>query len=259
MPSSNVPAARQALRILTFLASRPGPAGATSIARELGLPRSTTYHLLAELHAADFVVHLPEERAYGLGVAAFEVGSAFLRHDPLERLARPLLARLVEQTRETAQLGILQGAETVYLLKAQPRSPLTLVTDVGVRLPAHLTASGRAMLAHLPAAQVRALHPSAASFSSRTGRGPQTLRELRETIRREKHQGYAEEDGQVTEGYASVAACVFDHGSRPIAAVALTFADTADARHRARLGGAASAAADALTGRISGRRPAQTQ
>ena len=83
--------------------------------------------------------------------------------------------------------------------------------------------------------------------------------ELRETIRREKHQGYAEEDGQVTEGYASVAACVFDHGSRPIAAVALTFADTADARHRARLGGAASAAADALTGRISGRRPAQTQ
>ena len=259
MPSSNVPAARQALRILTFLASRPGPAGATSIARELGLPRSTTYHLLAELHAADFVVHLPEERAYGLGVAAFEVGSAYLRHDPLERLARPLLARLVEQTRETAQLGILQGAETVYLLKAQPRSPLTLVTDVGVRLPAHLTASGRAMLAHLPAAQVRALHPSAASFSSRTGRGPQTLRELRETIRREKHQGYAKEDGQVTEGYASVAACVFDHGSRPIAAVALTFADTADARHRARLGGAASAAADALTGRISGRRPAQTQ
>ena len=256
MPSSNVPAARQALRILTFLASRPGPAGATSIARQLGLPRSTTYHLLAELHAADFVVHLPEERAYGLGVAAFEVGSAYLRHDPLERLARPLLARLVEQTRETAQLGILQGAETVYLLKAQPRSPLTLVTDVGVRLPAHLTASGRAMLAHLPAAQVRALHPSAASFSSRTGRGPQTLRELRETIRREKHQGYAEEDGQVTEGYASVAACVFDHGSRPIAAVALTFADTADARHRARLGGAASAAADALTGRISGRRPA---
>jgi len=259
VPSSNVPAARQALRILTFLASRPGPAGATSIARELGLPRSTTYHLLAELHAADFVVHLPEERAYGLGVAAFEVGSAYLRHDPLERLARPLLARLVEQTRETAQLGILQGAETVYLLKAQPRSPLTLVTDVGVRLPAHLTASGRAMLAHLPAAQVRALHPSAASFSSRTGRGPQTLRELRETIRREKHQGYAEEDGQVSEGYASVAACVFDHGSRPIAAVALTFADTADARHRARLGGAASAAADALTGRISGRRPAQTQ
>ena len=72
----------------------------------------------------------------------------------------------------TAQLGILQGNETVYLLKEQPRTPVTLVTDVGVRLPAHLTASGRAMLAHLPDAQARALFPSAAAFTSRTGRGP---------------------------------------------------------------------------------------
>jgi len=251
-----VPAARQAVRILTFLASRPGPVGATTIARELGLPRSTAYHLLAELQDADFVVHLPEERAYGLGVAAFEIGSAYLRHDPLERLARPLLVRLVEQTSQTAQLGILQGSETVYLLKEQPGSPLTLVTDVGVRLPAHLTASGRAMLAHLPAAQVRALHPSAASFSTRTGLGPSSLRELRETIRVEKQQGYAEEHGLVTAGYASVAACVFDHGSRPTAAVALTFSSDVEPTRRARLGAAVVAAADALTARISGRRPA---
>jgi DNA-binding IclR family transcriptional regulator len=251
-----VPAARQAVAILSFLATRPGPVGATTIARELDLPRSTTYHLLAELLDADFIVHLPEERAYGLGVAAFEIGSAFLRHDPLERLARPLLVRLVEQTSQTAQLGILQGSETVYLLKEQPRSPLTLVTDIGVRLPAHLTASGRAMLAHLPAAQIRALFPSTSSFSTRTGSGPSSLRELRETIRLEKQQGYAEEHGLVTAGYASVAACVFDHGSRPTAAVALTFSSDVEPDRRSRLGAAVVAAADALTARISGRRPA---
>lgn len=251
----SVPAARQTLAILTHLAGRAGPVGASTLARELGLPRSTTYHLLAELQAADFVVHLPEERAYGLGVAAFEVGSAYLRHDPLERLARPLLARLVEQTGVTAQLGILQGNETVYLLKEQPRTPVTLVTDVGVRLPAHVTASGRAMLAHLPDAQVRALFPSAAAFTSRTGRGPESLRALRETIRVERAQGYAEEQGQVTAGYSSVAAPVFDHGARPIAAVALTVVDD-DPRRRTRLAAAAVAAADALTARISGHRPA---
>jgi DNA-binding IclR family transcriptional regulator len=253
---SGVPAARQTLAILSFLATRPGPVGASTIARELRLPRSTAYHLLAELASADFVVHFPEERAYGLGVAAFEVGSAYLRHDPLERLARPVLHRLVEQARETAQLGILQGNETVYLLKEQPRQPHTLITDVGVRLPAHLTASGRAMLAHLPAAQVRALYPAAHAFTTRTGRGPDSLRELRETIRVERQRGWAEEDGQVTPGYASVAACVFDHGGRPTAAIAVTFADDVDARRRDRLGAAAVAAADALTARISGRRPA---
>jgi DNA-binding IclR family transcriptional regulator len=251
----SVPAARQALAILTHLAGRPGPVGASTLARELGLPRSTTYHLLAELQAADFVVHLPEERAYGLGVAAFEVGSAYLRHDPLERLARPLLVRLAEQTGATAQLGILQGNETVYLLKEQPRTPVTLVTDVGVRIPAHLTASGRSMLAHLPDAQVRALFPDAASFPTRTGRGPGSLRALREVVRVERAQGYAEEQGQVTAGYSSVAAAVFDHGGRPIASIALTLPDDDDLRRRARLASAAVAAADALTARISGHRP----
>ena len=53
-----VPAARQALAVLTYLASRPGPVGAATIARDVGLPRSTAYHLLAELVAADYVVHL---------------------------------------------------------------------------------------------------------------------------------------------------------------------------------------------------------
>ncbi|MBI1379188.1 MAG: helix-turn-helix domain-containing protein [Frankiales bacterium] len=255
MGAGHVPAARQALGILSFLATRPGPVGAAVIAREVGLPRSTAYHLLAELVAADFVVHLPEEHAYGLGVAAFEVGSAYLRHDPLERLARPLLARLVEQAQQTVQLGILQGNETVYLLKEQPRAPLTLITDVGVRLPAHLTASGRAMLAHLPAAQVRALFPGAEAFTSRTGRGPRSLRELRELIRVERRRGWAEEDGFVTAGHASVAAAAFDHGGRPIAAVAVTFSDDVEPRRRERLGIAAVAAADALTVRISGRRP----
>jgi DNA-binding IclR family transcriptional regulator len=102
---------------------------------------------------------------------------------------------------------------------------------------------------------VRALFPSAATFTTRTGAGPASLRELRETIRTEKHQGYAEEHGLITAGYASVAACVFDHGSRPTAAVALTFSADVDPRRRARLGSAVVAAADALTGRISGRRP----
>ena len=127
------------------------------------------------LIARGFVVHFPDERTYGLGMAAFEIGSAYLRHEPLEMLARPVLGRLVARVGETAHLGVLHGAETLYLLKEQPamsRIPVTLVTDIGVRLPAHLTASGRSILAHLPAAQVRALFPSARGFVDRTGQGP---------------------------------------------------------------------------------------
>lgn len=255
--SSAVPAVDNALRILTLLAARPGPVPAAVIARELGVPRSTTYHLLTVLAAHGFVTHLPEERAYGLGVTSFEIGSAFLRNDPLERLARPLLVRLAERADATAHLGVLHGAETLYLLKQQPAHPVPLVTDIGVRLPAHLTAVGRAMLAHLPAAQVRALFPSAAAFVDRTGEGPSTLSALRRVLREERQQGWAVEDGHVTEGIASVAVCSFDHAGRPAAAFGVTFrsSERATAQRKACAGLARAAAAE-LTRRLSGHAPA---
>lgn len=218
-----MPALRRGLAVLRLLASRPGPVSAAAVARDLGLPRSTTYHLLGELTEAGFVTHLPEERRYGLGVAAFELGSAYLRHDPLERLARPLLRRLVDRLDKTAHLGVLHGAEALYLVREQPRQRQSLVSDVGVRLPAHLPASGRAMLAHLPAAQVRALFPGARSFVDRTGRGPADLPALRRLLAAGRRRGWAVEDGYVTAGFASVAAPVFDHGGRPIAAISVTF------------------------------------
>lgn len=136
-----VPAARRALAVLRLLASAAGPMPASAVARELGIPRSSAYHLLNEMAAEGFVTHLPEERLWGLGVAAFEIGSAYLRQGPLERLARLPLRRLVDRTGEIAQLGVLHGAETLYLLKEQPPRHHTLVTDVGVRMPAHLTAT----------------------------------------------------------------------------------------------------------------------
>lgn len=220
---TDVPALRRGLAVLRLLAGRAGPVTAGYVARELGLPRSTTYHLLAELAAAGFVTHLPEERRYGLGLAAFELGSAYLRHDPLERLARPVLRGLIGRTGHVAQLGVLHGRETLYLLREQPVLHATVVTDVGVRLPAHLPASGRAMLGALPAAQVRALFPARSAFVDRTGRGPADLPSLRRNLTAARQRGWTVEDGYVTPGFASVAAPVLDHSGHPIAAISTTF------------------------------------
>ena len=84
----NAPAAAHALQLLKLLARHAAPLPASAIARDLGLPRSTTYHLLNVLQDEGFVVHLPEERRYGLGVGAYELGSAYLRQDPLRWIAQ---------------------------------------------------------------------------------------------------------------------------------------------------------------------------
>src|SRR4051794_40405459 len=133
--TGGVPAARQTLALLQALARQPGAVPAAALARELGLPRSTTYHLLAELVAAGFVVHLPEERRYGLGVSAFEIGSAYSRQEPLARLARPVLARLVDAVGPSTHLAVLDGREGLYRVEQPaPRRP-PLVAAAGVPLP----------------------------------------------------------------------------------------------------------------------------
>jgi DNA-binding IclR family transcriptional regulator len=256
MAGSKAPAAEGALRILSHLATQRGPIPASALATALGLPRSTVYQLLAVLADRGFVVHLPEERRYGLGVSAFELSTGFSRQQPLSHLGRPLIAQLVDRLGESTHLVVLHGRDVVYLAEERaPRRP-SLVTDVGVRLPSHLTASGRALLAALPAPQLRALYPNSAAFASRNGVGPTTPAELRAILERVRADGYAFEDGEVTPGLASLAVAVHDHAGWPAAAIAVTFPNQNVPRTEwAALAEKIGATAAELSRRIRGRRP----
>ncbi len=171
------------------------------------------------------MVHLPEEHRWGLGVAAFEVGSGYTRQEPLQRIARRLLADLADRTGQSAHLAVLHGRDVLYVVEERAPGRPPLVTDVGVRLPAHLTASGRAILAALPAAQVRALYPDPGAFVQRHGTGPRTLSQLRVLLTDTRQRGFATEQGEVTPGLSSVAAAVLDHNRHPVAGLALTYAE----------------------------------
>jgi DNA-binding IclR family transcriptional regulator len=252
---ANAPAARHTLELLALLARHTEPLPAGAIARELGLPRSSTYHLLAVLRDHGFVTHLPEERRYGLGVAAFELGSAYQRQAPLQRIARPLLGRLVDSTTHNAHLAVLHGRDVLYVIEERaPGRPL-LVTDVGVRLPATLTASGLAMLAELPAAQLRALFPHRDTLVQRDGEGVTSVSELRRELTSVRARGYAVEDDSVSPGLSSVARAVLDHTGHPVAGVAVTFPGAeVDTDERARIALAVTRAATTLSSRIGGGR-----
>jgi DNA-binding IclR family transcriptional regulator len=250
----NAPAAAAALEVLSLLARHTEPLPAGSISRALGLPRSTTYHLLTVLREQGFVTHLPEERRYGLGVAAFELGSAYQRQAPLQRMARPLLGRLVDETTHNAHLAILHGRDVLYVIEERaPGRPL-LVTDVGVRLPATLTASGLAMLAELPAQQIRALFPHRDTLVQRDGRGPASVSQLRRELTEVRQRGYAVEDSSVSAGLSSVARAVLDHTGHPVAGVAVTYrTDEVDAAERDRIVAAVSRVAATLSARLGAR------
>lgn len=235
MTQPKVPAADQTLRILRLLSTARGPMPASIIAKQLELPRSTVYHLLATLQEHGFVVHLPEERRFGLGVAAFELSSAYSRQEPLTRIARPLISQFVDRVGLSTHLAVAHGRDVLYVIEERAKGAVALVSDVNVRLPMHLTASGRAILAAMPKAQVRALYPDASAFVRRNETLPEgtdgvepeieKYSQLRSVLNETSQRGYALERGSVTRGLSSVAQPMLDHQGWPVAAIAVTFRD----------------------------------
>lgn len=273
-----VPAARSTLRIIRYLAGHSGPVRATTMERDLGLPRSSLYHLLRVLRDEGFVVHSPEHQGFALGPLLGEIGSSVLAAGALARLAGPVLERLVAETKlpVVAHLGVLQHTDVVYASKVAAARAPAVVTSIGVRLPAHLTATGRAMLAALPDAQFQAIYARAAPRDAtagtgarapdgtaapvpdrlprRTSRGPVSVGELEQLLIETRARGWATEDGDIDLAYASVAAVVLDHNDYPAAAIGLTFRRTlVDEAQWARFGRGVAAAAAALSRRIRGR------
>ena len=184
-----------------------------------------------------------------------EIGAGMLQTERLRRLAHPLLERLVGETAIplAAHLVVLTGAEVTYVDRLSAARAPTTVSSIGVRLPAHLTATGRSALAAMPREQVRALYPHRDALYRRTGPGPSTLAELDELLRLARERGWAEEDGDITGGYSSVAAAVLDRNDYPIAAIGVTFRTGPDAATQAALGATVALAAATLTGRLRGR------
>jgi DNA-binding IclR family transcriptional regulator len=175
------------------------------------------------MRARHFVTYYDVERAWGLGVSVFEIGSAYLRSAPLQRLGRHLLIELTQRTGETSHLAMLHGTEVLYIDKEQPTGSATkLVTEIGVRLPAHLTAVGRAILAECTEAQVRAIYANHA-LVLRTGHGPESVDGLLRDLVEVRARGIAYDVEMVTPGISCLAAAVFSHEGVPVAAIGITY------------------------------------
>lgn len=213
---SKVPAATHTLAILRLLMTTDAPISAARIATQLRLPRSTTYQLLKVMVDAGFVMHLKSHRTYGLGAAAYSLAQAYSTQQPLVRASTrhaQALAKLAGGSAHVSRLS--SGMEVLYVLEERSAAAVSLITDVGVRLAAERTASGRAMLAALPDAELKARVDAAG-----LGRQWQKIHTMVQQVRL---RGWAEETEEVSVGQSSIAAAVLDYTGRPAAALAVTF------------------------------------
>lgn len=215
----------RALRILQLLAREIEPLTLTQIADQLEMPKATAHGILRDLLGEHFV-EVSAGMAYSIGLRCFEVGSARLREGSDAPLVAPELASLTQKLGVTSHYAVLDGFDAVYICKEDPPGlGVRLASQVGARLPSHLTAVGRACLAHLDSKRlmehvnlrVKGLRPR-----------PMTRSELSSVLEETRRRGYAIDDGDTASGIRCVAAPLFDtRGCR--GAIGVSYLSTATA------------------------------
>ncbi len=138
----------RALSILELLSLSEGPMALGEVATRLKLPKSSALSLLRALVAGDFCV-TDGKGLYALGIHTFEVGAGYLRSMTPVRSVTPELEWLTQVLAMTSHFAVLQGDEVIYLAKHDPAAlGLKLASSLGARVPAAVTAVGKAQLAY---------------------------------------------------------------------------------------------------------------
>ena len=158
-PVDVIGAVANALELLQLFAEAPTiHVGAAS--KRLGLSRSTVHRLLNTLTAYRYVVHDPAARGYRPGPVLASIGLVAVKSSDLRAVGQSALAKLAEQTSETAHLSVLRGNQILCIDSIESAQTVRTGSRTGWALPAHATAAGRALLAELPDSEVVALFPA---------------------------------------------------------------------------------------------------
>jgi IclR family acetate operon transcriptional repressor len=198
----SVQSLRRAFELLERLADTGGEASLSELAATSGLPMPTIHRLIRTLVALGYV-RQNTNRRYALGARLIRLGeNASMQFGTW---ARPLLAELVDEVGETANLAVLERDEVVYVAQVPSKHSMRMFTEVGRRVLPHGTGVGKAILSQLPPDEARALvlRTGMPAYTEHTVTDPDVL--LRH-LAKVGNQGYAIDESEQELGVRCVAA-----------------------------------------------------
>jgi IclR family acetate operon transcriptional repressor len=250
---SSVQVLDRSLKLLDLVASADG-AALTELSDQSGMAPSTVHRLLTSLANHGMVTHDSETGAWTIGLKAFEIGNAFLRFRKLGTISRPFLKQLMEHSGETANIGIEDGGDVVFISQVESHAPMRAFFRPGRRGPIHASGIGKAILSTWDNAGIeRLLTPRPlARFTEKTR---DTLPKLLTDIETIRTRGWSIDDEEHTLGMRCLAAPIFNEYGEAIAGISVSgpavrlLDETLTA-----LGPVVKAAADGVTQAMGGRR-----
>ena len=129
----------------------------SEIGAKTGLHRSTAHRILMALEYNDLIKQNPSTGKYHLGIKLFKLGHQAVSQLNLREICRPFLSRLMNDTKETIHLAVLDDDQVLYLDKVEGPHALRMPSRVGRHIPTYCTSLGKAMLSCLDDQEVKSI------------------------------------------------------------------------------------------------------
>ena len=218
-PAYPIESVDNALQLLLLFREQPTLRVADA-SRTLGVAPSTAHRLISMLQYHGFVEQDPRSKAYRAGAALAQIGLAVVRAMDVRAIARPIMERLSSDLSETVHLAVLDRNEVIFLDSVESRHIVRVGSRVGMRLPAHMTALGKVLLASLPGDRLAALYPEE-QLSGGARASVVNRRALFKSLKQIAREGHALSVGEIESDVAAVAAPIQTASGRVTAAMSV--------------------------------------
>lgn len=210
----------RAMEVFEFLSEAQGKALST-IAAEMAQSPATVYRILVTLEGRGLVEFDPIEQVWHIGPQAFVIGARFLRRTSLVDRARPVMRKLMEQTGETANLGVEKEGAVLFLSQVETHATIRAFFPPGTLSPMHASGIGKALLAEMDDARLRRTMEGRAleAFTDHTITDFDGLRRDLEAVRM---RGYSIDGEEKNLGMRCIAAPVFDVAGEAVAGISVS-------------------------------------
>lgn len=208
------------LRILEALDAAPNGLQLREISQQTQVNKSTAYRFVAHLENEGYLFR-DSAGAYIVGSKLARLGAGIAYHATLRKVGRPVMLALSSQTKETVNLGVLDGHDILYLDVIESPHSFRMASQPGMHRPLGSTALGKALLAFLPSEQREEILPGL-QFERLTPRSILNLARLKKELIRIVQQGYAMDDQETDLGARCVAAPILDQSGKVAAAISVS-------------------------------------
>jgi IclR family acetate operon transcriptional repressor len=253
-PATTVQALDRGMRVLATL-SQFGRATLTDISVTADIAPSTTHRLLETLRQHGVVEFDEGDQTWAIGVEAFRIGSTYLLRANYIDAGRQMMRRMVERTGETANLGVPDNGDVVFVSQVETQQPIRAFFPPGTRGHMHASGIGKALLAEMSQERVASIvrQHGLPAFTDNTITSLGALTDDLEAI---QTRGWAVDDEERQLGMRCLAAPIFNEFREIVAGISISGpAVRLPDEKLAEFGPLVRECADEVTHRIGGTQP----